>query len=232
MSQDSISSELEREILESQAAHQKLLDYSQQPTPLILPDMDQASTFQQACNVPLPAPTPEDMDQDSTTPEETEIWTEEEKEILLDNRKYFEEMISVVDQAAKHGPQKLPKKPKRKLEQLFKEKEGKKKSRKNFTTHQELHDYLVANQADVGTTISRETFTDDLFTKTSDEKEIVDRLQKGVRNLKRQDAQTIMIYIQFGNFLNLCKTWHDGEKKDGRMKKNLVSMAQRKMWIF
>eukprot|EP00745_Piridium_sociabile_P000684 TRINITY_DN1041_c0_g1_i15.p1 TRINITY_DN1041_c0_g1~~TRINITY_DN1041_c0_g1_i15.p1 ORF type:complete len:217 (-),score=30.90 TRINITY_DN1041_c0_g1_i15:256-906(-) len=191
-------------------------------TPLILPNMDQASTSGQACNVPLLAP----------TPKETEIWTEEEKEILLDNRKYFEEMISVVDQAAKHGPQKLPKKPKRKLEQLFKEKEGKKKSRKNFTTHQELHDYLVANQADVGTTISRETFTDDLFTKTSDEKEIVDRLQKGVRNLKRQDAQTIMIYIQFGNFLNLCKTWHDGEKKDGRMKKNLVSMAQRKMWIF
>eukprot|EP00745_Piridium_sociabile_P000696 TRINITY_DN1041_c0_g1_i7.p1 TRINITY_DN1041_c0_g1~~TRINITY_DN1041_c0_g1_i7.p1 ORF type:complete len:184 (-),score=30.32 TRINITY_DN1041_c0_g1_i7:445-996(-) len=183
--------------------------------------MDQASTFQQACNVPLPAP----------TPEETEIWTEEEKEILLDNRKYFEEMISVVDQAAKHGPQKLPKKPKRKLEQLFKEKEGKTKIRKKLTTR-ELHDYLKANRADVGSFITREAFTDDLFTKTSDEKEIVDRLQKGVRNLKRQDAQTIMIYIQFGNFLNLCKTWHDGEKKDGRMKKNLVSMAQRKMWIF
>ena len=70
MSQDSISSELERDLLgsptaqeleqeicESQAAHQKLLVFSKQTTTLILPeDMASTSEQKQAQDLPLPPP--------------------------------------------------------------------------------------------------------------------------------------------------------------------------------
>ena len=89
----------------------------------------------------------------------------------------------------------------------------KKKVRKEEMDPHQLHKYLCENLADIEHLISRET----LFSKTSSEQEIVDRLQKGVRNLKRQDSQTLMIYIQFGNFLNLAKSWVEGEKKEGKI---------------
>ena len=101
MSQDSISSELEKGLLgcptaqeleqkisEAQAVHQTLLNYSEQVNTLILPEeemprkrqqaptatIQQPTTSQQAQNIPLPPPT----------------WTEEEKNTLLKNISYFE----------------------------------------------------------------------------------------------------------------------------------------------
>ena len=190
MSQDSISSELERELLESQTTHQELLYYSREATTLIIPEeMEQAQT--------------------------SEFWTYEEKNTLQENRRYFEKMIEVVGKAEREGPQKLPKQPKKSLLHLFKEKEGKKKSRKEMTDI-ELHNYLVANRADVETAISREAFSENhLFSEIYDENEIVRRLQKSVKNVKKQDAQTMMFYIQFGIFLNLCKDWFDEKRKSG-----------------
>lgn len=156
-----------------------------------------------------------DMEQSTSTP--TELWTEEERAILQENIMYFEKMKEVACKATREGPQKLPKRPNTSLQRLFKEKEGKKK-RRNEVKERELHNYLRANQVDIQTSISREAFSEDLFSGTSDEKEIVNRLQKGVRNLKRQNAQTMMIYIQFGHFLNLCFDWFGGERKAGRIK--------------
>ena len=116
MSQDSISSELERELLESQTTHQELLYYSREATTLIIP---------------------EEMEQTQTS----EFWIYEEKNTLQENRRYFEKMIEVVGKAEREGPQKLPKQPKKSLLHLFKEKEGKKKSRKEMTDI-ELHSNL------------------------------------------------------------------------------------------
>lgn len=141
---------------------------------------------------------------------------------------WTEEMIDVIDKAEREGPQKLPKKPKRKLEQLFNEKNGKKKAKKEITTPQELHQYLQDSFADIKTQISREAFSDDIFSVTSDETVIVNRLQKGFRNIQRQDAQSLMIYIQFGNFLNLCKAWQETEKKAGRMNKTWAAWLKEK----
>ena len=208
------SQELAQEITESQVANQKLLDFSQQPTTLILPE-DRNMAFQQAQDLPLPPTTP------------SELWTGEEKIVLRDNRAYYQKMIELVDKAEKEGPQKLPKQPKKSLLHLFKEKEGKKKSRKEMTD-KELHDYLVANQADVNSRISREFFSENLFLKTCNEEEILISLQKGVKNVKKQDAQTMMIYIQFGHFLNLCKKWFDKEREEGRIVQNWAQWLKEK----
>lgn len=221
MFQDSISSEVEGELLgspssqelaqeirEANAAHQKLLDYSSQDTPLILPTMDSTpTTSQQAHEIPLPPTTP------------SELWTAEELATLHENRKYFEEMIKIVNKAEKEGVQKLPVKPKRKLEQLFKEKTGVKKSRKDLTTPKDLHEYLKSYESDIEKEISREAFSTDLFNATTDEGDVIERLKRGVRNLKRQDAQSLFICIQFGNFLILCKNWHEQHRKQGTIKK-------------
>ena len=136
-------------------------------------------------------------------------------------------MIVIINKAEREGPQKLLKKPKRKLEQLLNEKSGKKKARKEITTPQELHQYLKDNFADIDKQITREMFSEMLFSAngSSDENEIINRLQKGFRNLKRQDAQTLMIYIQFGNFLNLCKSWQEQEKKRRKNESDLGCLA-------
>ncbi|GFN91299.1 hypothetical protein PoB_001780500 [Plakobranchus ocellatus] len=140
-------------------------------------------------------------------------------------------MISFLESVKTTGSfSKFPKPPKRKLQDFFKEKSGKKKARKEITTPAELHQYLIDNFADVSSAISREMFSEKLFSVTgpSDENEIINRLQKGFRNLKRQDAQTLMIYIQFGNFLNLCKAWQEKEKEEGRMNQTWAAWLKEK----
>ncbi|CAG2200567.1 unnamed protein product [Mytilus edulis] len=77
------------------------------------------------------------------------------------------------------------------------------------------------NIADVNRTISRETFTDVyLLFDNESETNIVEKLNKGIRNLKRQDAQTLLIHINFGQFLNLAKAWLENERKEGRIQQS------------
>ena len=253
MSQGSVSSqELLREIDECIEVHDKLLEFSKQGDTLILPEnmaqhqFVQGTTipnpgFQQAVNAPLPPPpTMQQFAQETTIsnpvfqqaintplpppPTMQQFWTSEEINILHEHKLYFEKMIVIIDKAEREGPQKLPKKPKRKLEQLFSEKSGKKKARKLLSTPLDLHVYLQNNIADTNTAISRESFADAIFSSSTSEVEIVKRLQKGMRNLKRQDAQTFMIYIQFGNFLNLCKAWQE----EGRINQTWATWLKEK----
>ena len=126
-------------------------------------------------------------------------------------------MILVLEKASKEGVQKLPRKPKRKVEDLFKEKEGKKR-RVELTNPKDLHEYLLENIADIDTALSREAFNDNLFVEAADENEIVARLQRGIRNLKRNNAQTLMFYVQFGKYLILCKEWQESKRKEGILK--------------
>ena len=81
---------------------------------------------------------PNNMNQvPSTANQQVFRWTEEEKKTLQEYKIYYCEMLKTISAAETEGPQKLPKKPKRKLEQLLKEKSGKKKARKEITTQPE-----------------------------------------------------------------------------------------------
>ena len=39
------------------------------------------------------------------------------------------------------------------------------------------------------------------------------QLNRGVRNIRKQEAQTLMFYITFGDFLEKCKRWFEDQKK-------------------
>ena len=233
MSQGSVSSqELLREIDECTRAHDKLLEFSKQDN-LILPEnMNPQQQFAQGISNPNPA-----FEQAVNTPlplspaieTRTDSWTNEEKITLEEHYNYHKKMISFLEFVRTTGSvSKVPKPPKRKLKDLFKEKSGKKKARKLLSTPLDLHVYLQNNIADTNTAISRESFADEIFSLSTSEVEIVNRLQKGMRNLKRQDAQTLMIYIQFGNFLNLCKAWQEGQKKAGMINQTWATWLKEK----
>ena len=142
------SQKLLREIDECIEVHDKLLEFSKQGETLILPEIlnsqqfVQGTTisnqaFEQAVNTPLP-PSPA-----------VQRWTFEESNILQQHLNFYHQMIEVIQKAQISGPWILPKPPKRKLQDLFNEKSGKKKARKEMTM-EELHNYLCANCVDIG----------------------------------------------------------------------------------
>ena len=220
MSQDSISTQdFIREIDESIIAHDKLLEFSKQDN-LILPDnMNQAPStskhlfaqgttipnpgFQQAVNTPLPP-----------SPTMQQSWTPEETIILQEHLIFHTKMIEATNAAVVSGPQKLPKPPKRKLENLFKEKSGKAKKSKKEMTMEELHNYLCANRVDINKVIKREIFDVNNILSVED---AVKRLQQGYKHLQREHAQSMLFNIRFGQLLRICKDWHGTEKEAGRM---------------
>ena len=80
--------ELEQEILESQKANQNLLDYSQQQTTLILPNMDSTSEQQSLLA---------DMQQPSISPVAgtSSIWSQEALSALDEHVDYHTKMMAV-----------------------------------------------------------------------------------------------------------------------------------------
>jgi hypothetical protein len=156
-------------------------------------------------------------------------WTSAQKQLINEHRIFYQNMGLLIDTIESNGPTgkmpKLPKKPKQRLRDVY----GLKKVNKEEMTPQELHQYLLDNIADINHSISRETFSNTyLLSGDESEENIVDKLNKGIRNLKRQDAQTLCIYINFGNFLNLAKIWLEGERKAGRIKQSWSSWLKEK----
>lgn len=204
MSQESISTkELEKEIEECRDSHSRLLDYSRSVNPLIIPDMEQQQQQQQ--------------------------WTSTQKQLINEYRIFYQNMVSLISEIESNGPtgkmSKLPKKPKQRLSEVY----GLKKVNKEKMTPQELHQYQSNNIAEINHAVSRETFSNTyLLSGNENEENIVDKLNKGIRNLKRQDAQTLLIYINFGNFLNLAKIWMEGERKARRIKQSWSSWLKEK----
>ena len=165
----------------------------------------------------------------SSEQEAAQIWSEEELIFLKENQKYFEEMACIASKAQTEGPLQLPKKPKRKMEDLFKEKAGTKKKRGvDLSNPRDLHMYLISYQTDINSAVLREAFSNDAFFNLIDERVVVESLQKAVKNLKKQNAQILLIHIQFGQFLILCKEWQDGERKAGRVKKTWAQWLKEK----
>jgi len=221
------SLELAQEISEAREANKKLLDFSSQNTNLIIPDTMQESfkqaielpsLFTQAQNIALPPPTPT---------EEPDSWTNEQRLIIYEHLRYHEEMTGIMKTIGEHGPiKKLPKLPKRpgsKLQSLVTN-----KKQKIIFNPQELHNHLKTNLADVKTAINREAFADNIFNEINSEEQVVTTLDKCVRNLKRNDAQSLMIYLQFGHFLSLCKEWHEREQQAGTIKETWAVWLKQK----
>lgn len=160
---------------------------------------------------------------------ESQQWNNDQKQLINEYKIYYQKMESLVNQIDSNGPTgkmpKLPKKPKQRLSDIY----GPKKVNKEKMTPLELHQYLSDNIADIQHAVSRETFGSDyLFFGNETEENIVEKLNKGIRNLKRQDAQTLLIYITFGHYLNLAKNWMEGERKEGRITQSWAAWLKEK----
>ena len=216
MSQDSISTQdFIREIDESIIAHDKLLEFSKQDN-LILPEnmnpqqqFAQGITipnpaFEQAVNTPLP-PSPSEQQPSAST---SSTWNSQQIMIIYNHRDFYQRMIMTLDTMQKNGPTgtlpKMPKRPKTGLREIY----GKRA--KKVETPAELHQYLIDNFADVSSTITREVF---VLQDTTSYEEMILQLNRGVRNIRRQEAQTLLFYITFGHFLEKCKRWFEDQKK-------------------
>lgn len=182
MSQESISTkELEMEIQESQDSHSRLMDYSRSEIPLIISDSE----------IPQNRP-----------------WSSEEINILEENIIFYKRMIETIESAKSLGPVNLPKAPKRKVQDLFKEKLGKKR-KQTIMTPKELHTFLKSRKVDLSRAILREKF---VFKSGED---IVKQLQEAHKHLGRHNAQGMLFNITFGDFLNDVRVWFLKEKENG-----------------
>lgn len=138
-------------------------------------------------------------------------WTDDEIKCLNENQEYFAKMLEAVAQAKITGPQKLPPKPKRKLDDLFREKKGGKKTKKQLSSA-DLHAYLHNNLVDINEKANRVFFSklDPSFEK------LKEQLIYGYQQIKRQNAQTVLFYMQYGKMLNVSFRVFETEKKEGK----------------
>jgi len=177
--------ELEQEISESQAAHQKLLDYSVQDNSLILPEAEKMS------------------------------WSQEQKAILDENHYYFKTCADIIKRIADAGPAEskhvpaFPSPPKRKMSSLYGDKPKKQKM-----TLEELHQYLIRNQVDVSKTVRKEVFEfspEEIKTTNF----AIEKLQEGYRQIQRHDATSMCFNLQYGALLDVAFELHAKEKDSG-----------------
>lgn len=111
-----------------------------------------------------------------------------------------------------NGPvKKLISPPKRKLMDVFNEKLGKKKKIDDTMSPAGLHLYLKKHIADMTKSISREKF---IFNNPKDLTDAIAQLQGAYKHLKRQNAQSMLLNIVFGNFLNSLFIWFCKEKQN------------------
>ncbi len=204
MSQKSVSTlELEEEIQDCVDAHSRLLDYSRNAETLILPVETESVVMAQ--------------------------WTQDQQGILVDHFNYFEQMLLVIKQIKEAGPQTgkptFPKRPKSKLDSLF---NNQTKKIKTFDP-KKLHEELIASFTDIDCEIDKLFFTTKMFVnKTDTEEQIVENLSRGFRHLKRSDALTLLLYIQFGRFLQLTKEWHEAQFNVGAIKETWAEWLKNK----
>jgi len=185
MSTSPSTHELQQEISESQAAHQKLLDYSVQDNSLILPEAEKMS------------------------------WSQEQKAILVENHSYFTTCADIVKRIADAGPAEskhlpaFPSPPKRKMSSLYGDKPKKQKM-----TLEELHQYLLRNQVDVSKTVRKEVFTfspEEILSSNF----AVAKLKEGYRQIQRHAATSMCFSLQYGLLLDVTFKHYMEEKKSG-----------------
>ena len=151
------------------------------------------SCLQQAANIPLPAPS-----RDERLYFQAYNWNADEVMIFDEYIIYHQKMVAIINHVKTAGPvKKLPTPPKRKLKDMFNEKLGKKKKRDTVMTPQGFHTYLQQHLADMRFEISRKKFN---FENPKNIDEAVEKLKDAYRHLNRQNAQSMMMNILFGQF--------------------------------
>ena len=140
-------------------------------------------------------------------------WSNDELKILEEIQVYHARMIVAIADAKSKGPVELPIKPKRNLEDLFKEKQGKNKKTKKEMTCSELHNYLQTQLVDVPLGVSRNCF---IFSNQTLE-EMEEKL-KGYHFVERQYGKSLSFYLQYGNLLNVTFDLFQAKKINGKTK--------------
>ena len=141
-------------------------------------------------------------------------WTNDEIICLTENEIYYAKMLEVVAQAKITGPQKLPKPPKRKLDRLFKEKTKGKKAKLERSSA-DLHEYLRKNLVDINQKPNRKFFAE---LETSFDK-LKEQLIYGYKQIQRQNAQTLLFYLQYGKMLITAMNVFKQQKNAGEYEK-------------
>ena len=141
-------------------------------------------------------------------------WSNDELKMLEEIQVYHARMVVAIADAKGKGPVELPIKPKRKLEDLFEEKQGKNKKIKKEMTCSELHNYLQTQLFDVPLGVNSNFF---IFSNQTFE-EMKEKLVKGYHFVKKQCAQSVPFYLQYGKLLNEMFCLFQAEKKNGKVK--------------
>ena len=186
MSLESVSTlELQKEIDECLDSHSNLLDYSKQPGTLILPAEQP----------------PVQMEQ----PQPVYSWSDDARAAINDHQAYHTNMVTFLNQMSVTGPpEKFPTQPKSKLKDLI----MKKKTKTRKRTPEELHAYLQRNIVNVN-----KKFNKDVFNFSVEEiktpAEAMVKLREGYKHIQRQNAQTLLFFIQYGKLLNATFQQHE-----------------------
>jgi len=183
-------------------ADSELLDLTQ------IADSNRAKQFYKTC-----FGLPEDMDSVSQQAIETP-WTKEQLVVINEHCDYHKKMISFLDSMKTSKPaSKIPKPPKRKLQDLLNEKSGKKKKEDEMSPRG-FHNYLQQHIQDMTKSISRKAFAFEVGEHVSIEKAI-EQLKNAHKHLCRQNSQSMYFNCEFGLFLNELYKWFKIQKIQG-----------------
>ena len=142
-------------------------------------------------------------------------WTDEQLKSLDENQEYHAKMLETIAIVRKQGPiKKVPKQPKRKLSDLFKEIEGTKKPKTQMTSS-ELNEYLKKHLVDIQLVSKRSFFIN--MEQTTNKTNMIKHLRKGYQYIGRQNAETLMFFLQFGKLLITVFSFFQEEKKEGKL---------------
>ncbi|VDI77537.1 Hypothetical predicted protein [Mytilus galloprovincialis] len=126
-------------------------------------------------------------------------WTDEQKATILEHQAFHMNMTIFLNNVVMEGPTKtFPRKPKSNLKQVIMTKKTKGVQKRS---HEQLHEYLVENFIETKKTIDRDVFLFKLEDITTEE-QALEKLKDGFKHLKRQNAQTLFFFIQYGMLLN------------------------------
>ena len=126
-------------------------------------------------------------------------WTDEQKATILEHQAFHMNMTTFLNKVVMEGPTKtFPRKPKSNLKQVIMTKKTKGVQKRS---HEQLHAYLVENFIETKKTIDRDVFLFTLEDITTEE-QALEKLKDGFKHLKRQNAQTLFFFIQYGMLLN------------------------------
>lgn len=126
-------------------------------------------------------------------------WTDEQYATILEHQAFHTNMTTFLNKVVMEGPTKtFPRKPKSNLKQVIMTKKTKGVQKRS---HEQLHEYLVENFIETKKTIDRDVFLFKLEDITTEE-QALEKLKDGFKHLKRQNAQTLFFFIQYGMLLN------------------------------